>query len=309
MPASSTSTSTSTSSSSSSSLLPPASSAVTAAAAAGSAPSEGAASSSLVVTAAAAASSTATAADAPPHQQPSTPAVALLASTVDELLASLDRFSASWNTTNTDATAAAPASSLPGAAAGPDQPPLALLAASSTTTTGSCLQQVISLNDRLAAALDDVDSHQQFQRRILETERETVQCNVGIMDLLHRLRNAERMLEDLLSEVHLRRSKMQQAKSGTTNYREIIGYAHRLAKYTSPPLAGMPIMYPPVPQDSHMKRSLLFQQEAATADAQAEAETELNPRMLMEIDVLARLVQPQQFADAQPQHLDLDLEF
>ncbi|KAJ3331377.1 hypothetical protein HDU76_003354 [Blyttiomyces sp. JEL0837] len=89
----------------------------------------------------------------------------------------------------------------------------------------------------------------------------------------------------------------------------LIAYGHRLAKYTSPPPPGYPIHFPPIPQDSHMKKSLLYQPDMLKAISDNEdAQHVLQNEPVMEMDVLSKLVSTVETAQ-EPEHelLDLDL--
>lgn len=170
-------------------------------------------------------------------------------------------------------------------------------------TVAATLAKVLERHTELRELGLQLESHQNTQRQIISLEREIIQTDAAVMDLLQRLRTAEKMMEDLLADIQYK--DRGPSKKNAIDFKQVVSYAHRLAKYTSPPPEGMPIMYPPIPQDAHMKRGLLFQSEGLRPEAPSE-EPLLDQEIVMEIDMISKLVKP---AQEPVEELDLDLEF
>jgi uncharacterized protein YukE len=59
-----------------------------------------------------------------------------------------------------------------------------------------------------------VESHQRFQSKINRVNQEIEQQNMAVLEVVSRLREAERSLEDLLNEAHQKRKVMLEANKG-----------------------------------------------------------------------------------------------
>ncbi|KAJ3412960.1 hypothetical protein HDV05_008675 [Chytridiales sp. JEL 0842] len=154
------------------------------------------------------------------------------------------------------------------------------------------LKKVLTQNDDLQLLLNQIESHQQFQAKINRVQREIWLHNMAVLEVVTKLREAERSLETLLSDARQKQKVMMEANK---------------AKYTGPPPAGAPLIYPPIPQDAHMKRSLLFQPDAQTSEEQKKDEP-AQPEIIMEMDLLSRLAPSQETTqEAHEELLDLDL--
>ncbi|KAJ3196725.1 hypothetical protein HK101_007957 [Irineochytrium annulatum] len=150
-------------------------------------------------------------------------------------------------------------------------------------SSATCLEKVVDSTKRITSLVDQVQENHVLLQRVVNAKAAIHTVNLSIMDTVQKLKQAEKKLDSVLAEAEERRRLMKQANTKTIPNAEIISYAHRLGKYTSPPPPGFPIIYPPIPQDAHMKRSLLFQTEvvAATQDYQESSE----PQVLLAMDV------------------------
>ncbi|KAJ3121201.1 hypothetical protein HK098_003900 [Nowakowskiella sp. JEL0407] len=110
---------------------------------------------------------------------------------------------------------------------------------------------------------------------------------------------------------------MEKATVGAVDHSELIQYAQRVTRYTSAPHNWKPnepghhiTVFPPIPQDSHIKSSLLFQRDLLKAEDDIEKEEEKETENLLEMDILAQtsLVQNGNVPSEDVESL-LDLDF
>ncbi|KAJ3011686.1 UNVERIFIED_CONTAM: hypothetical protein HDU68_001573 [Siphonaria sp. JEL0065] len=181
-----------------------------------------------------------------------------------------------------------------------------LLATSDSSTPQSEYEKLFS--DLIAQqqalshqAATTLKSHQTKQS-ILEAKKNQVQqLHAQIFTLVSTLVVQKQRLEKVLDSANKAKlKKKEQTPLDPSNLAAIVNYSRRLSKFTAPPLNPAIPSMPPIPQDAHMKRSLLF-----AADYQSELVADKNglvhadtvggltdtSEALMEMDFMAQLVQ------------------
>ncbi|KAI8815316.1 vitamin-D-receptor interacting mediator subunit 4-domain-containing protein [Cladochytrium replicatum] len=180
------------------------------------------------------------------------------------------------------------------------------------------LHKLLSLDTQLDGLLDQLEEHQAFQRKIEEQEAEIEYLNGSILGVVKRLQTAERKLEEIVTDTRQKVQIMKRANQGVLDHKELVSYAHRVARYTSAPPnwkpnapTGVPV-FPPIPQDMHMKMSLLSQPDRARAVVTTQEEVEMQADLAMDLDVFAATsmagIQPKRAPEETNEEL-LDLDF
>ncbi|KAJ3108222.1 Dynein assembly factor with WDR repeat domains 1 [Phlyctochytrium planicorne] len=173
----------------------------------------------------------------------------------------------------------------------------------------SILRQIFEQNEEIQKLIADAEEHVKRQNQIRKVQSDVYTCNASILTLLRQLKDAENKLENMLKTAEDRRKAVEQTKQKRIDYESILSYGRRLAKYTSPPPPGLPINYPPIPQDAHMRRSLLFAPEASQ-EAVLQTEQDIQPQVLLEMDMskISAVAETAPHAEEEEQDLlDLDL--
>ncbi|KAJ3083403.1 hypothetical protein HK102_001097 [Quaeritorhiza haematococci] len=178
------------------------------------------------------------------------------------------------------------------------------------------MKKLVDLDDKLQDCVDELEEEQLFQQKLARVQSDIEEHNVAILKLVRWLQLAESKLETLLSGARDKMKSMKRAKEAAVDHSELIAYAHRISQYTSAPhnwkpnapQEGIPV-FPPIPQDMHMKRSMLFQPDLAKPVSRAQEIFE-QPEIAMEIDLLTQPLQPvdtEHAPEEQEALLDLDL--
>ncbi|TPX69306.1 hypothetical protein SpCBS45565_g02563 [Spizellomyces sp. 'palustris'] len=146
------------------------------------------------------------------------------------------------------------------------------------------LRKLLALDSKLQAFVDrlkspdlthtgrvfhEVEQHQNTQRQIESVRLQLLDQEVGIMEFSRRLGEKQDDLEELVTVAKETIEAASKAHEAPLNISEIISYASRVSKYTMASDNAARPHEPPVPQDIHMRASLLFQQGHAV-DAHAE---------------------------------------
>ncbi|KAJ3051729.1 hypothetical protein HK097_007257 [Rhizophlyctis rosea] len=174
------------------------------------------------------------------------------------------------------------------------------------------LSQIIALDSQLTPFLDKLEHHHNVYQDLKQTRTEIEQHNLAILTLIKRLQTAEQGLEAVLANARDRVQVMRETKQKTLDPAEIIAYAQRISRYTSPLPGSRPDEAPKgwyAPHELDWPRSLLINQDRVPIDGEpVGAQTDA---MTSEMDVdfsvhgHAPAVPPQQHAD--DINLDLDL--
>ncbi|RKO87825.1 vitamin-D-receptor interacting mediator subunit 4-domain-containing protein [Blyttiomyces helicus] len=172
------------------------------------------------------------------------------------------------------------------------------------------LRKIVALDAQLQKFIDRLEEHQKYQKRIEQVQIEVEEHNAAILKLVRRLQAVERDLEHVLDGAREKMKIMRTANEGAVDYAELIAYAHRISKHTAAPFVeGSRPMEPPIPQENHMRMSLLFKPDPLKAIVKEEAAVE-HQEVDMNIDLLAHTLRPQVHDHAPEEEeelLDLDL--
>ncbi len=134
----------------------------------------------------------------------------------------------------------------------------------------------------------------------------------GLIDVEQSLRNTmfghKERIESHIRPCRTTPTQQQQTEQRPLDLQAVLDYAQYISRYTAAPHAGSTnrIAYPPIPQDSHMKMSMLFR-PVSTAQAQetTEATRDTDVSLLNPFELLQQETEDQ--AAAEEDLLDLDL--
>ncbi|KAJ1558651.1 hypothetical protein HK096_008180 [Nowakowskiella sp. JEL0078] len=148
---------------------------------------------------------------------------------------------------------------------------------------------LVSLDSELNILLNDLEYHQHLQNKIVNTQHEIFATNSEIIRLVECLKSSEFSLNQLLLVAGEQVKTMRKANDGAVDHKRLVSYAQRIARYTSAPHNWAPgqnvPVFPPIPQDMHMKTSLLFQADRAKAEIDALNDEELEKNDENEMDI------------------------
>ncbi|KAJ3299615.1 hypothetical protein HK104_008208 [Borealophlyctis nickersoniae] len=141
------------------------------------------------------------------------------------------------------------------------------------------LARLLALDGELHRLVSRLEQHQKFQNKIDSISRTIGEHNAAILLLLRRLQNAESDLEKLLLTARNNLESMQRAnkgpfriaETGAVDFSEFIAYAQRVTLYTSGAFnPETRRVTKPVPDESAMRASLLFDPSAVAPDGTPE---------------------------------------
>ncbi|KAI8927094.1 vitamin-D-receptor interacting mediator subunit 4-domain-containing protein [Entophlyctis helioformis] len=130
------------------------------------------------------------------------------------------------------------------------------------------LQRLMAVDTQLQALEGRVRSHQSLVQQVQQVRDQLNHQNRSLLSHVKALYRAQDSLESVLSDAHDRLRTMRQANQGSIEYKELLSYAQRVSKHTMSPVnANTWVVEPPIPQDNHMRMSLLFRQGTVLATA------------------------------------------
>ncbi|KAJ3397183.1 hypothetical protein HDU92_000488, partial [Lobulomyces angularis] len=156
--------------------------------------------------------------------------------------------------------------------------------------------------------MEELKRHQIKVNNLENLKEKNIMMDKNFLDLLNVLRSGENLLVDLLKLGKVKKNAMDVANNGKIDFKNLISYGKKIARYTSAPhnfdpskpSDGLPV-FPPIPQDMHMKRSLLFQPLFGKNVDQAGATTENN-----EISNKFEIIIDKEEESEEDEDLDLD---
>ncbi|KAJ3160822.1 hypothetical protein HDU86_008182 [Geranomyces michiganensis] len=129
------------------------------------------------------------------------------------------------------------------------------------------LRQLIALDEELQLFARRLEVHQRTQRQLEDAQMALIDQEAGAMDLC-RLANLKRFeCDELMHEATALLEQAQKSRNDPVNVEAVTSYAARLAKYTVDSYTPDRLHEPPIPQEQHMRMSLLFQEGHALGAA------------------------------------------
>ncbi|KAI8913572.1 mediator complex, subunit Med4, partial [Gorgonomyces haynaldii] len=102
-----------------------------------------------------------------------------------------------------------------------------------------------------------VQEHQATVVRINSLKEEMIQLDTRVQTIVEQLMSEREQLDEIVQQ-----AKKIQNTGHKIDTQMLLSYASRVAKHTLSPLnQNSWIIEPPIPQDNHMRMSLLFQQD------------------------------------------------
>ncbi|KAJ3165127.1 hypothetical protein HDU88_004846 [Geranomyces variabilis] len=135
------------------------------------------------------------------------------------------------------------------------------------------LRQLVALDEDVKLFARRLEAHQKTQRELEDAQMALIDQEAGAMDLC-RLANLKRFeCDELVHEANTLLAKAAKSRNDPINVEAVTSYATRLAKYTMDAAAAHAtpdrVHEPPIPQEQHMRMSLLFQEGHAMGAAAA----------------------------------------
>ncbi|KAI8586755.1 hypothetical protein BDZ88DRAFT_454741 [Geranomyces variabilis] len=137
------------------------------------------------------------------------------------------------------------------------------------------LRQLVALDEDVKLFARRLEAHQKTQRELEDAQMALIDQEAGAMDLC-RLANLKRFeCDELVYEANTLLAKAAKSRNDPINVQAVTSYATRLAKYTMDAAADAHattpdrVHEPPIPQEQHMRMSLLFQEGHAMGAAAA----------------------------------------
>ncbi|KAI8609566.1 hypothetical protein BC830DRAFT_1173440 [Chytriomyces sp. MP71] len=149
--------------------------------------------------------------------------------------------------------------------------------------------------------------HAERQTRVEAARARVDEATQAVLRIVAALREKQAQIETLLAEAERRRQRRNEA--APLDHAQIINYARRLAKYTSPPSNPKIPAIPPIPQDAHMKRSMLYAPllESTSEAANGEESNAQAEVVLMDLSVLKPFQSSADQDEVDEDELNLDL--
>ncbi|KAJ3037973.1 hypothetical protein HDV00_001176 [Rhizophlyctis rosea] len=179
-------------------------------------------------------------------------------------------------------------------------------------TSASLMTQILELDAALQPFVDRLEHHHNVYQNLKQTRAELEQHNIAFLTLIKQIQKAEHTLEQVLTTARERVQVMRQANKTTLNTSEVIAYAQRIARYTSP-LPGSNWAHPagsPVPREIEMKKGLLYNLDRVPLETTVDEASAEAPIPAIDIDFAVHTHLPQTTAPPEVPHdelLDLDL--
>ncbi|KAH6572224.1 hypothetical protein BASA50_002959 [Batrachochytrium salamandrivorans] len=150
------------------------------------------------------------------------------------------------------------------------------------------LEKLKALDIRLQQYRHSIESHQQLVRKVQLVKEDLDSRNKSVLLLVKRLHHAQEGLDAVLADAHYKQSLMHKANQGSIDFNELLAYAQRVSKHTMSPVnPNTWVVEPPIPQDNHMRMSLLFRQDQLFNKKEVKSEVGLVSDTTMELDLLA----------------------
>ncbi|KAJ3158014.1 hypothetical protein HDU89_000397 [Geranomyces variabilis] len=136
------------------------------------------------------------------------------------------------------------------------------------------LRQLVALDEDVKLFARRLEAHQKTQRELEDAQMALIDQEAGAMDLC-RLANLKRFeCDELVYEANTLLAKAAKSRNDPINVQAVTSYATRLAKYTMDAATAHTttpdrVHEPPIPQEQHMRMSLLFQEGHAMGAAAA----------------------------------------
>ena len=111
----------------------------------------------------------------------------------------------------------------------------------------------------------DIQAHQSLYKNIIHVNTEITSTNQEILNLVNRLNSIKQTLEELNLNEKNRMSLLDLAENKAMDLKDLVKYSKRISKHTLSNANGP--MEPPIPQESLMRSSCLFQQDSLFASS------------------------------------------
>ncbi|KAJ3022057.1 hypothetical protein HKX48_007097 [Thoreauomyces humboldtii] len=184
------------------------------------------------------------------------------------------------------------------------------------------LRKIVALDAEMPAFLRRLEAHQQTEQQIEDVQMQLIDRQASAMELQRVMEEKHFEADQLLHEATKLIDRATQARKGAVacmlaplDVAEVVAYATRLAKFTTDSYAPERVHEPPIPQEQHMRASLLFQEghgigALANLDEedQEDEPTDVVPQFTFSTDVLS-ISQDQESTAHGEEELDLDLDF
>ncbi|KAK9767876.1 hypothetical protein K7432_001939 [Basidiobolus ranarum] len=151
-------------------------------------------------------------------------------------------------------------------------------------TPQETIRAIILLDAKLQKAYDEVEEHQNYQRRISQVEEEISEYNQAIKELVEKLENTKENLESMIDRSEKALNTLNQAKESKLSFKEIISYSNKLSSFTAAPPNYNPSntfipVEPPYPVEVTMRAGSLslHHTKGTEADAVSEESEEEQP--------------------------------
>ncbi|CAG8589815.1 8806_t:CDS:2 [Gigaspora margarita] len=126
------------------------------------------------------------------------------------------------------------------------------------------MKDIVELDKKMQQGLDQIEEHQRVHKKILQVIKEIEAENNTFMEFVNELKNGKEQLEICLDEANETIQAINFSSESSVTADEILKYANRISSYTSAPpnyISGT-FAEPPYPDESRMRRSFLFRQDA-----------------------------------------------
>ncbi|KAI9103285.1 mediator complex, subunit Med4 [Phlyctochytrium arcticum] len=179
------------------------------------------------------------------------------------------------------------------------------------------MRKLVDLDADLSSFVTRLEGHQRLQDEVKSVQMKLLDQEVSIMDFTRQLGEKQDGLNELLDTARETLQEADESRNEPINVDELISYSIKIAKYTMDSEIPDRPHEPPIPQDHHMRHSLLFQGGhamgvAAPAETEATDGTVKTPEPVHSDTMLADFGAHSPGKDAEQPHVDheelLDLD-
>ncbi|CAG8617458.1 11376_t:CDS:2 [Ambispora gerdemannii] len=122
------------------------------------------------------------------------------------------------------------------------------------------MKEIIELDRRLQEGIEQIQEHQYYHQKILNLQNEIDDENELVMMLVEAIELGKEPLEEVLEESINIKKAIKLAQDSPMTVQDILEYANKLSKFTSPP--GRPY-----PDETIVRQGLLYQRFIAAKDS------------------------------------------
>ncbi|KAL5037544.1 hypothetical protein BDEG_25589 [Batrachochytrium dendrobatidis JEL423] len=172
------------------------------------------------------------------------------------------------------------------------------------------LEKLKTLDIHLQSYRQSVESHQNLVLQVQAMKQDLDNRNKSVLMKMKRLHQAHEGLDSVLANARYKQKLMHKANQGSIDFNELLSYAQRVSKHTMSPInPNTWVIEPPIPQDSHMRMSLLFRQDQLLTEKTVQDDASNAGDHTMDLDLLSHDLPESSDHDAMHAETLLDLDF